>query len=201
MKKNATKSHIITSIKKALGSFPDDGASIEDLENKLIFDINRRTLQRRLKDLQESCEITITGSGRGTRYHLIRAQEKGSSLTSSKSYGIILSEQAKLVLDSVLLPQHLRKPVSYHRELLDNYKPNYDSYLSIQEKDFLQHIGKTIMPEHATSTYAKSILNRLLIDLSWNSSRLEGNTYSLLDTQRLVTLGEAADNKSTMETG
>lgn len=48
-------------------------------------------------------------------------------------------------------------------------------------------------------TYAREILNRLLIDLSWNSSRLEGNTYSLLDTERLIALGEAADNKSAME--
>jgi hypothetical protein len=30
----------------------------------------------------------------------------------------------------------------------------------------------------------------LLIDLAWNSSRLEGNTYSLLDTKRLIELGE-----------
>ena len=37
--------------------------------------------------------------------------------------------------------------------------------------------------------FAKQILNRLLIDLSWNSSRLEGNTYSLLDTTWLIELG------------
>ena len=35
-------------------------------------------------------------------------------------------------------------------------------------------------------TYARRIYNRLLIDLSHHSSRLEGNTYSLLDTERLV---------------
>lgn len=39
-------------------------------------------------------------------------------------------------------------------------------------------------------------MNRLLIDLSWNSSRLEGNTYSLLDTQRLIELGQAAEDKT-----
>jgi hypothetical protein len=36
-------------------------------------------------------------------------------------------------------------------------------------------------------------MDRLLIDLSWNSSRLEGNTYSLLETQRLLERGENAD--------
>ena len=43
-------------------------------------------------------------------------------------------------------------------------------------------------------------MDRLLIDLSWNSSRLEGNTYSLLDTQRLFERGESAEGKATEET-
>ena len=43
-------------------------------------------------------------------------------------------------------------------------------------------------------------MDRLLIDLSWNSSRLEGNTYSLLETQRLRELGENAVGKEAKET-
>ncbi len=35
----------------------------------------------------------------------------------------------------------------------------------------------------------------MLIDLSYNSSRLEGNTYSLLETQKLLLEGTSADNK------
>ena len=38
-----------------------------------------------------------------------------------------------------------------------------------------------------------------MIDLSWNSSRLEGNTYSLLDTQRLIEAGEMAEGKQRLE--
>jgi len=49
-------------------------------------------------------------------------------------------------------------------------------------------------------TYARKILNRLLIDLSFNSSRLEGNTYSLLDTERLIKDGAPATGKSPQET-
>ncbi len=48
-------------------------------------------------------------------------------------------------------------------------------------------------------TFAGEILNHLLIDLSWNSSRLEGNTYSSLYTERLITAGIAADDKSAMD--
>jgi hypothetical protein len=39
----------------------------------------------------------------------------------------------------------------------------------------------------------------LLIDLAWNSSRLEGNTYSLLDTKRLIELGEEAKGRAHLE--
>ncbi|MGH6951684.1 MAG: Fic family protein [Vitreimonas sp.] len=40
----------------------------------------------------------------------------------------------------------------------------------------------------------------MLIDLSWNSSRLEGNTYSLLDTLLLLEQGKSAQGKSAEET-
>jgi fido (protein-threonine AMPylation protein) len=49
-------------------------------------------------------------------------------------------------------------------------------------------------------TFAKDILNRLLIDLSWASSQLEGNTYSRLDTERLIEFGQAAEGKDALET-
>ena len=55
-----------------------------------------------------------------------------------------------------------------------------------------------VSPQPA-GTYARHILGRLLIDLAWNSSRLEGNTYSLLDTTRLIELGDAAHGRGRRE--
>ncbi|MGR3951587.1 MAG: hypothetical protein QRY74_01510 [Chlamydia sp.] len=49
-------------------------------------------------------------------------------------------------------------------------------------------------------TYARKIYQRLLIDLSWNSSRLEGNTYSLAQTEQLLATGEEATGKNWMDT-
>lgn len=43
-------------------------------------------------------------------------------------------------------------------------------------------------------------MNRLLIDLSWASSQLEGNTYSRLDTLELIEHGKAAQGKAVLET-
>ncbi len=55
------------------------------------------------------------------------------------------------------------------------------------------------MAQAAAGTYAKQLLSRLLIDLSWNSSRLEGNTYSLLDTKRLIEFGQVAQGRDRLD--
>lgn len=44
------------------------------------------------------------------------------------------------------------------------------------------------------------LANRLLIDLSWNCSRLEGNTCALLETERLICVGKASTGKNAFET-
>jgi len=61
-------------------------------------------------------------------------------------------------------------------------------------------MGSPIEAERPAGTFARDILSRLLIDLSWASSRLEGNTYTRLDTERLIQFGEAAAGKDATET-
>ena len=50
--------------------------------------------------------------------------------------------------------------------------------------------------KHLRAPLPKTSLQRLLIDLSWASSHLEGNTYSHLDTERLIEFGQAAEGKT-----
>ena len=61
-------------------------------------------------------------------------------------------------------------------------------------------MGKTDPTDAPAGTYTREILNRLLIDLSWASSKLEGNTYSILDTRTLIEQGTAAKGKDAIET-
>jgi len=56
------------------------------------------------------------------------------------------------------------------------------------------------MAEMPPGTYARQVLSRLLIDLSWASSQLEGNTYSRLDTLELIEHGRVAQGKGAIET-
>ncbi|WP_192347931.1 Fic family protein [Algoriphagus sp. Y33] len=188
-------------IKEIVSSFPN-GLAIDDLIEKLPFLIKKRTLQRRLKNLKESGFIRVEGEARATRYFAknIDPPPSKTEKADEPQTAIPLSQGGKVVLALVSRPEIQRTPVGYNRTFLENYRPNIDSYLSNEEKQKLAQWGKTRDSEQPAGTYAREILNRLLIDLSWNSSRLEGNTYSLLDTELLIHEGQAANNKSAKET-
>ena len=73
--------------------------------------------------------------------------------------------------------------------------PNSSYYLNESLRRQLLNSGKRASKQDPAATYAHQIFNRLLIDLSYNSSRLEGNTYSLIDTERLLLHGDTAEGK------
>jgi hypothetical protein len=85
---------------------------------------------------------------------------------------------------------------------VEQYQPNVTFYLPERLRAQLLQMGRPPVAGGAVAagTFAKDILSRLLIDLSWASSRLEGNTYSQLDTERLIELGQAAQGKDALET-
>jgi len=187
-------------IKEALKPF-GQGASIEEIKEAVSLDIGMRTLQRRLETLQDQGCIQTSGHTRGRRYYFISLELDGIKNDQPKtSHQLLpLSDVGIEIQRTVTQPEQSRRPVGYNIDFLYSYRPNVDSYLTDDEKGRLAKIGATASLNQPAGTYAKGILQRLLIDLSWNSSRLEGNTYTLLDTQRLIAYGEAADNKSERE--
>ena len=110
-----------------------------------------------------------------------------------------LSKAGAEIREYVRQPPAARHPVGYDRTFLDSYRPNETFYLSQAERERLHEVGRPMTADQPAGTYARQILNRLLVDLSWNSSRLEGNTYSLLDTTRLLEIGEEAEGKQRLE--
>ena len=182
----------------------EKGASIEEIKAALVIEIELRTLQRRLAELKVSGAIRVAGDKRSTRYYYLlppamRLVTDIERTPFSNEGTLPLSEDGQEIRSLVLLPEQLRKPVGYNREFLERYRPNIDSYLTPDDLTRLATIGKTLREDKPAGTYAREILNRLLIDLSWNSSRLEGNTYSLLETERLIREGKTAGNKSVTE--
>jgi Fic family protein len=173
------------------------GVSVEEILVGLNPPPSRRTLQHRLACMVKAGLLIAEGRTRARRFHLPAKAEKTSPL-QPKSY-VPLSLIAESIQREVTRPIQLRQPVSYNREFLDQYRPNVTYYLSESARQKLFDLGKTD-GDRPAGTYARQIFNRLLIDLSWNSSRLEGNTYSLLETERLLSSGEAADGKDQRET-
>jgi hypothetical protein len=121
-------------------------------------------------------------------------------MASPFRWNVPLSEVGTSIRDYVRQAPEARKPVGYDRKFLDPYRPNVSFYLTEQDRAHLATVGRQQIAEEPAGTYVKQILNRLLIDLSWNSSRLEGNTYSLLDTKRLIELGQEAEGRAHLAT-
>ena len=195
----------LQAIEEAAGQHPE-GMTAQQINDALESAPPRRTLQYRLKSLVDSRRLIMEGTGRWARYRVPRkvsvtAHAVTGPLTASARVEVLppLSESSAEIRRNVKRPPAARTPVGYARRFLDSYRPNDTFYLSQADRRNLQEIGKLKIAEQPAGTYAKQILNRLLIDLSWNSSRLEGNTYSLLDTTRLIDLGEEAEGKELLE--
>jgi hypothetical protein len=189
----------ITAIIAAVGRYPG-GASRETIAEALPRKLAPRTLQFWLRNLVESGRLTSEGVKRAVKYHLPRAMvTPGTTIPEEAMPVIPLSRAATAIQRHLLLPVEARTPVGYNRAFLDSYRPKVRFYLSVEERASLASTGRRHVAAEAAGTYAKQILTRLLIDLSWNSSRLEGNTYSLLDTKRLIEFGEEATGRDRLE--
>ncbi len=134
----------------------------------------------------QSGDIMVEGKSRATRYRL--------------------SAQAQLLmplnLDTYFQQEIDERQVqtSYNFELIREQIPsvrifNDDEVERLQDlqAEFSRHIS-----ELTENEYRKE-MERLGIDLSWKSSQIEGNTYSLLETERLLRESKTAEGKTKEE--
>ncbi len=185
------------------------GLALRELEARLTDVASRRSLQRKLNGWERKGLVRAVGIRRGRRY--LPASPLGladatavapvtTTLSSTDDGGVPLSMAARELRAMVKRPMADRAPIGYQREFLDDYTPGVTQYLMESLRRHLHELGRTPDDQRPAGTYARDILNRLLIDLSWSSSRLEGNTYSLLDTKELIEHGNAAPGKDAKET-
>ncbi len=162
---------------------------------------DRKAIRRILTGLVKRGLLEARGAARARVYSALAVppaalQTQDESLAFN---GVPLSRASEQLIKQLSQPLKLRTPVSYNQDFLRGYKPNNTFYLSQNQRTELLKTGTVESAARPAGTYARNILNRLLIDLSWNSSRLEGNTYSLLETKRLIELGENATGKDASE--
>lgn len=207
-------------IDRIVASHPD-GLSRPQLEDALRetgAHIPWRTLLRRLDTLVAAGRLTTRGSTRARRYlagpasrgrqdttpTAVRSVAESSASAPAVSAvdpePITLSDLGEQVRQLVRRPLAARAPIGYQANFLERYEPGVTEYLPEAMRSRLADLGHTPDAERPAGTYAREILGNLLIDLSWASSRLEGNRYTRLDTQRLIELGEQAEGRDVEET-
>lgn len=175
-----------------------DGMGIEALE-AVLAEIPRRSLQRHVAALLAQGRLRAEGNGRARKYQAVDPTPPPDDDPRVAAPEITISPQAAQVRDLVRRPLAQRAPVGYRREFLDHYRPNETAWLAPPLRAHLHRLGRSLAEGRPAGTYATQVLDRLLIDLSWASSRLEGNTYSRLDTQNLIQFGLAAVGKDQLE--
>ena len=201
---------LLERVTNALAADPQ-GLGLAELQEALKGVVSRRSLQRRLDVWARSGAIKTEGIRRGRRYFPAgnntvptTSGELGRSDSASDpeavTLSVAISAAGRQVQALVHTPIADRSPIGYQRDFLERYVPNETEYLPENLKTHLRALGRTPDGHRPAGTYARDILSRLLIDLSWASSRLEGNTYTLLDTRELIEHGIAAPGKDAKET-
>ncbi|MFA6036733.1 MAG: Fic family protein [Legionellales bacterium] len=188
MKKIDKKLAVLMAIKQM-----HEPISLPDLLKYLGEGYAERTTRRWLQELIEEKLLEKKGQKRGTLYFV-----KPETLIPQIS-PMLFTKQDEIAIAYVKQPLYTRKPISYQIQWLASYVPNKTFYLSVEQRTVLKKQGERSYTNELAGTYARHIYNRLLIDLSYNSSRLEGNTYSLLDTEKLIIEGVSAPDKLEQE--
>lgn len=172
----------------------------ESLSRVLSVGLNRRTLLRRIELMKDRGQIITRGSGNKIYYQV----SEGRPVPE-------FSTETEKLLSYIHQPISKRKPIGYDPNFLDSYKPNETFYLSPSIREQLKTMGRSKFQQHPRlhqptgqervgGTYVRNIYHQLLVDLSWASSHLEGNTYSRLDTLNLIDFGQVAVGKDLKET-
>jgi fido (protein-threonine AMPylation protein) len=171
-------------------SLEPEPISLPELIHRLGEGFKERSVRRWLNLLVKEGTVKKMGQKRGTKYIAAgRSNEENGQLSSC--FSSASSEAIKVVKR----PLFERQPVPYADDWFDRYQPNSSYYLEEALREQLLASGLRANGQDPAGTYAHQIFNRLIIDLSYNSSRLEGCTYSLLDTERLLLHGDTAEGK------
>lgn len=175
----ARQQHIIEII-KASGS-----VSISQIEDLLNEQVSRPTLNRDLATLVSCGAIVPSGSARARKYSITDEYRLFEPIDPSVYFN--------------LEPDNRGARTQFNFEVFGLL---HDIELfTIPEKNQLAQLQKEYQQNSSTisDTLYKKELERLTIELSWKSSQIEGNTYSLLETERLLSEHEAAKDKTKEE--
>jgi prophage maintenance system killer protein len=160
--------------------------SSKEIFESIDISVSYATLKRILGKLIEDNYLSVQGLGKATRYSI------------SPTYQVIQPIDIKAYYEIEIDDREIIEIFNFDiiNEVLAKYSVFSESELRILnelQSKFIQNISKLSENEY------KKEFERLAIDLSWKSSQIEGNTYSLLETERLLREKETAAGKTKEE--
>ena len=156
-----------------------------EIHKEFSASISYATVKRILSQLLLEKYLIAEGKRKGTRYFISPSYEL--------LYSIDLDSYYQKEIDERKIKENFNLNIF---ELLDKNEiltVNERSKLADLQNKYTENISQLSDFEY------KKELERLAIDLSWKSSQIEGNTYSLLETERLLKEKETAAGKTKEE--
>lgn len=141
---------------------------------------------RVLSEATANGNIEVVGRGRATRYRL-----------TSQAY-VTMELNLDTYFDKDVDEREVQE--SFNFELINEILPEVNLFTpeELQQLDEAQDLFRQNLSEMSEIEYRKE-MERLGIDLSWKSSQIEGNTYSLLETERLLKEKQTTSGKTKEE--
>lgn len=161
-------------------------SSSKEIYDGIKSSISYATVKRTLTKLTSENLLITKGQGKGTKYIISPAYELLQPIDIEKYYSKEVDER--------------KIKENFNLELLQEILIN-TNVLTVPEiikLTSLQDVYKKNI-SHLSKAEFKKELERLAIDLSWKSSQIEGNTYTLLETERLLKQKETASGKTKEE--
>jgi Fic family protein len=158
----------------------------QEILEGLNLDISVATLRRKLQELVAEDLINAIGELKSRKYEISNGYNIIRPIDVDQYFEKEIDE--RIIQDkfnSELITETLKNIFIFTNTELDQLN-------NLQEK-FTSNSSKLSKSEY------KNEMERLAIDLSWKSSQIEGNTYSLLETERLLKDKETAAGKTKEE--
>jgi Fic family protein len=175
------KENISSLIIDYLKEYPSTSST--NMYEALQVEVSFATFKRLLAKLVDEGLISTQGRQKSVKYILSPAYDVLRPIDVKAYFEKEVDERViKNTFDLRLIPEVLSQTKLFTDKELED--------LSRLQKEFEENIS------NLSSTLYSKEMERLAIDLSWKSSQIEGNTYSLLETERLLKEKETAAGKS-----